>query len=135
MEITDARGGESLARVAPAPDEIRVADRGYAFVSSLTPLLAGGSGLVVRINWQNLPCETETGERFDLIAWLKTVTQPSELPVWLPTPEGRFALRLLACPIPPEHLEKARQRARQTMPRRNAPPARRPCWPPDLSCW
>lgn len=33
--------------------------------------------------------------------------------VWLDAPQGRFALRLVACPLPPEKAEKARRRARQ----------------------
>jgi len=113
IEITDAQGGETLARLAPQANEIRVADRGYAFVSSLTPLLESDSFLVVRINWQNLPLETETGQRFDLIAWLKVLRIPSEQAVWLPTSEGRFALRLLACPLPEEVAERGRMRARK----------------------
>ncbi len=110
IEITDAQGGETLARLAPQDQEIRIADRGYAFVSSLGPLLAGESCLVVRINWQNLPLEIERGQRFDLIAWLKRLQAPGEQLVGLPTPAGRFALRLLAAPLPPQAAERARQR-------------------------
>lgn len=113
MEITDAQGGETLARFAPQPGEIRIADRGYAFVSGLDRLLAGDSFLVVRINWQNLPVETESGQRLDLIAWLKSLSASSEQIVWLSTPTGRFALRLLAAPLPPAAAQRARQRARR----------------------
>jgi hypothetical protein len=68
---------------------------------------------VVRINWQNLPLEQPDGQRFPLISWLKGLSQPGEQVVWLPTPQGRFALRLLACPLSPSAAEKARQRARR----------------------
>ncbi len=113
IEITDAQGGETLARLAPQAQEIRIADRGYAFVNSLVHLLAGDSFLVVRINWQNLPLEIDREKRFDLIAWLKRLAVPGEHLVWLPTPAGRFALRLIAAPLPPHAVERARQRARQ----------------------
>jgi hypothetical protein len=113
IEITDAQGGESLARFAPQAGEIRIVDRGYAFVSGIARLLDGESFLVVRINWQNLPLESENGQRFDLIAWLKSLQVPSEQLVWLPTPSGRLALRLLAAPLPPPAAERARQRARK----------------------
>ena len=113
IEITDAHGGETLARLAPQAQEIRIADRGYAFVSSLVRLLAEDSFLVVRINWQNLPLEIDPGQRFDLSAWLKPLQAPGEQRLWLPTPAGRFALRLLAAPLPPQAADRARQRARQ----------------------
>jgi hypothetical protein len=113
VELTDAHGGETLARFAPQDQEIRIADRGYAFVSGLARLLAEASFLVVRINWQNMPLESEAGQRFALIAWLKGLSAPGEQRVWLPTPAGRFALRLLAAPLPPQAVERARQRARQ----------------------
>jgi hypothetical protein len=109
--ITDAKGAETLARFAPQQNEIRIADRGYAYTRSLTALLPVDSPLVVRINWQNLPLQTETGQRFNLIDWLKTLAAPGEQLVWLPTPQGCFPLRLLACPLPPEAVERARQRA------------------------
>lgn len=113
VEITDAHGGETLARFASQPNEIRIADRGYAFASGLAPILAGDGFLVTRINWQNLPLSMETGARFDLIAWLKTLHGPSEQAVWLNTPQGRFALRLLAGPLPEAAIGRAEQRARK----------------------
>jgi hypothetical protein len=113
IEVTDAHGGETLARFAPQPGEIRIADRGYAFVSGLVSLLAGDGFVVVRINWQNMPLETEAGDRFDLISWLKNQQAPGETPVWLTTQVGRFALRLLASPLPAQEVERARQRARK----------------------
>lgn len=113
VEVTDAHGGETLARFAPLANEIRVADRGHAFASGLGPLLATFTGLVVRINWQNLPLEQPDGQRFPLIPWLKSLAQPAEQDVWLSTPQGHFALRLLACPLSPAAAEQARQRARK----------------------
>lgn len=113
VEITDAQGGETLARFAPQSQEIRIADRGYAFVSGLERLLAADSFLVVRINWQNLPLEIDSGKRLDLIAWIKSLHVLGERSVWLPTPAGRFALRLIVAPLPPHVAERARQRARK----------------------
>lgn len=112
VEVTDAHGGESLARFEATPDEIRVGDRGHAFASGMGPVLEKGH-LVVRINWQNLPLFTASGERFDLIAWLKGLTQMSETSVVVQTPQGDFPVRLLAAPLAPEKAEAARQRARR----------------------
>lgn len=113
IEITDIHGGETMARFAPQAQEIRIADRGYAFASGIGHLLAGDSFMVVRINWQNLPLETQNGGRFDLISWLKGLQDPGEQVVWVQTPTGRFTLRLLASPLPPAAAEQARRRSRK----------------------
>jgi len=54
VEVTDAHSGETLARYPVRPDEIGVADCGYAYASSLGPGLVSGGRLVVRMGWQNL---------------------------------------------------------------------------------
>ncbi len=112
VHISDAKTGESLAHFPAAGDEIRVADRGYAFASGMGPVLDQGY-LVVRSNWQNLPLLTPTGERFDLLAWLERLDRPAEIPVQLDTPQGRFTLRLLAAPLSADKAEAARRRARR----------------------
>ena len=48
-----------------------------------------------------------------MIAWLRTVSEPSERPVLLETPHGWMQLRLLAAPIPAEKAEATRRRVRQ----------------------
>lgn len=117
VELTDAHGGETLVRFPVQPGEIRLADIGYAHASGMGPLLEAGGELVVRINWQNLPLETEDGARFDLVGWLReldrTPAGAQEQIVRLSTPQGRFALRLIVCPLPPEKVEAARRRARK----------------------
>jgi hypothetical protein len=112
VEVTDARGGESFARFPVEANEIRIGDRGYAFASGMGPVLARGS-LIVRINWQNLPLLNSAGERLDLCAWLRTLTQSGECSVQLPTPQGCFPIRLLAIPLPPRMAEASRARARK----------------------
>jgi hypothetical protein len=114
VEVTDAHGGESLARFAAQPNAIDVADRGYAFPSSLGALLGGGGRLVVRINWQNLPLIAPGQPRWKLSRWLKQCRTAQEMCVELKTPQGTFALRLVAIPLPPAEAQAARQRARQT---------------------
>jgi len=99
IEVTDAHGGETLARFAARPGEVLVADRGLAFASGMGAILASRAGLLVRINWQNLPLTTQEGQRLDLIRWLQQVDRPCERPVGLCTPQGSFRLRLMACPI------------------------------------
>ena len=117
-EVTNAHGAETLDRIRTSPGEIRVADRGYAYANGVGPVLAMGARVVVRTNWQNLRLEGETGARLDVTAWLKTapaddVQVAQEREVWLTTPQGRFGLRLIACPLPPEKAEEARRRTRR----------------------
>lgn len=118
IELTDAHGGETLARFPLQPGEIRLVDRGYAHPGGLGSLLQEEGQVVVRINWQNLRLEEEDGRRFAVATWLGAFEGQSlearERSVWLVTPQGRFPLRLVACPLPPEKAEEARRRARQT---------------------
>lgn len=127
IEVTDARGGESLARFPGRPGEIWLGDRGYAYVRSLAPHLVAGDGLIVRIAWQNLPLEDQPGQRLDLIGWLRqTLAAPSRGPqetaVWLTTPHGCYPLRLVASPLPQEAADRARQRARQAAKKKGRQP-------------
>ena len=112
IELTDKHGGESLVRFTPQSHEIRIADGAYSFASGMGPVLAEGAGLVVRINWRNVPVRTPGGQRFEIIPWLRTISGPTEHPIWFSTTQGWFPLRLIACPLPPEKAEEARRRAR-----------------------
>jgi len=114
IEITDAQGGETLARHTAAPGEIEVGDRGYAHRAGLGSVLARAAQLVVRINGHNLPMETAAGERIDLRHWLQDVPaahQQQTRPVWITTPQGRFELRLIARRLPPAAAAAAARRS------------------------
>jgi hypothetical protein len=113
VEVTDAHGGETLARLPIEAGEIQVADRGYAFARGIGAVLAQFAHIVVRINWQSLSLSTATGKRFDLIGWLRLLTTSAEQSVWIETPQGHFALRVIAQPLPPQAAEEARRRAHQ----------------------
>lgn len=112
IAVTDAHAGERFTHFPVAPNEIRIGDRGYAFASGMGPVLERGY-LIVRSNWQNLPLCDATGQRLNPCAWLRTLSQPGETSVQLPTPQGCFPVRLLAIPLPPQAAEKARARARK----------------------
>lgn len=113
IELTDAHSGERLTRFDPHENEIRIADRGYAYARGLGPIIESGCSFIVRSNWQNLSLKTPGGERFKVVDWLKTLSIPTEQLVWLSTPQGNFCLRLIACPLPPAAVEEARRKARQ----------------------
>jgi hypothetical protein len=114
FDITDAHGGESLARHAATPGDVLVADRIYGQRNGLGSVLAAGAHVVVRINGSSLPLETATGERIDLRRWLKQgppTHQQQTRRGWITTPHGRFALRLVARRLPPPVAAAARRRA------------------------
>jgi hypothetical protein len=112
VEISDAHGRETLARFPPQAGEIRIADRGYGFASGMLSVLERAF-LVVRINWQNPALLSPNGQRFDPIPWMQSLTTPAECAVQIPTSQGNFGLRLLACPLPPEAIQSARRKARR----------------------
>jgi hypothetical protein len=114
LDLTDKHGAESLVRHPLEPGEIAVADRIHARRTDMGQLLARTTDLVVRIGWQNLPLETPSGDRLDLIDWLQTpLLGPTERAVVVQTPTGTYPLRLIATPLPPEQAAEARRRCRQ----------------------
>ncbi len=118
VEVTDAHSGESLVRFPGQPSDIYLADRGYAHAKGLGSQLARGTRLVVRCHWQNLALQQEDASSLDVLNWLRSsaassFNQPIERAVCLPTPSGRFSLRLVVAALPQEALERARQRVRE----------------------
>ncbi len=118
IEVTDAKGGETLARFPSHAGDICVADRGFAFASGLGAVLADQAWLVARIRWQNLPLQDQQEQRFDIAAWLKhSFGSPGagiqSVHLQVPTPQGCFAVRLLAAPLSQQATERARRRARE----------------------
>jgi hypothetical protein len=112
VELTDAQGGETLARHSHPPDLITLADRGYCQRRGLGVLLAHGGQIIVRVNTHNLPLTRPDGTPLDLLAWLPTVPadQPAETAVQVQTPDGVFPLRLIACRLPQEGADANRRR-------------------------
>jgi hypothetical protein len=126
LDLTDQHGAESLLRQPIEPGEIAVAGRAHARRTDFGELLAHGTDRVVRIGWQNLPLETPTGERLDLVAWMETpIPTPTERPVLVTTPTGTHPLRLIAAPLPPDRAAEARRRCRRAASKKQRPIDRR----------
>src|ERR1700756_5540614 len=73
VELTDVKEGETLERFALKPNEIVVADRGYAHRAGLADVVRAGAYFVVRIPWNNVPLEEKDGSRFDIPSALETI--------------------------------------------------------------
>lgn len=125
VEVTEARGGETLARHQVHATEILVADRGYAHRRGLGEVLAALAYVILRINATNLPLETMDGQPFDLLRWLRAAPGSSfrEASVWVTTPGGRFEVRLIAGVLPKAAAEKARFRLRKNSQKKGHTPS------------
>lgn len=73
LELTDVSGGESLSRLTAHPEELVIADRGYAKRPGLWALRHQGAHFLVRLSWQAIPLQTPAGETFDLFAFLRGI--------------------------------------------------------------
>lgn len=119
LEITDARGGESLTRFPVAPKDLLLADRGYCRAPSLAFVQVAHGEFVVRLHSTALPLFDPRGRRVDLRARVRAVQDfhPREWPVEF-RHEGRsFAGRLCAlrrsAASAAEEKEQARESARK----------------------
>jgi hypothetical protein len=83
LAITDVSGGERLSRFTFQPQEIAVADAGYAHRAGLESVVRSGADFLVRLNWSNLPLVTIDGQPIHLRAHARTVegTTPAEFTV------------------------------------------------------
>ena len=101
-ELTDSRGGETLARFKVRPQELLVGDRGYAHRAGMAAVREAGGHFLIRLNWQNVPLQNRQGGSFDLLAALRGLgeAQAEEFAVQTaPDPEGALpaiATRLVA---------------------------------------
>lgn len=114
VELTDAKGGESLERFAFRSGEIAMADRGYAHRAGLAHVARAGAFFVVRLPWNNVPLEDEQGGRVDVPQTLETLAdaEPGEFAVRFRAPDGEaIAARLVAIRKSEPAAECARQKA------------------------
>lgn len=79
LEVTDSKGGESLARCAVSAGDLVLADRGYSHRRGLAAVLAAGGDFLVRINWQNLPLEDLHQQRLEIAELLAQIQGPEVL--------------------------------------------------------
>jgi hypothetical protein len=113
LKISDARIGETFAHFTTYVGDVRLGDRGYAFVRSIEPVLVEGGWVLVRINWQNMPLKCANGEKFDLVKQLQKGVGLSEHQVYLETSQGRCSMRLVIAALPKEKADEARRRIRK----------------------
>jgi hypothetical protein len=120
VEITDAKGGESLTRYPASQGDLFIADRGYGHRKDIAYLDATGAKILVRFAWCHLPLEKPDGTGWDLLSHLVTL-KDGQIGDWqvqtvADTSNGfpPVAGRLVAIPKTPEQTEEAIDRAKKT---------------------
>jgi hypothetical protein len=128
-EVTDGKGGETLARLAYPAGTLVVGDRIYGTRQSLWALHRAGSFALVRINRTNLPLQTPEGQAVDILEEARRCPEGGVLDLALQTaPSLQEALpsipvRLLVLRLSAEAAERARRRCRKEAQRKGHTPS------------
>lgn len=114
VDITDRRGGEHLERYRWHAGEVIVADRGYGYRRSVATAVRQQADVVVRLHPATFPLETEAGQPFNVLRWLRHRGGAER--EW----HGRcrwagqsYTVRLVAAKLDPTATRRARRRARR----------------------
>ena len=112
--VTDRRGGEHLARYQWHAGEVIVADRGYGYRRSVATAVCQQADIVVRIHPATFPLETEAGQAFNVLGWLRhRGGAVREWHGWCRWVGQRYPVRLVAAKLDPTATRRARRRARR----------------------
>lgn len=71
VQGTDRRGGEPLGRYQWQAGDVIVADRGYGYRRSVALALRQQADVVLRLHPATFPLETDTGQPFTVLRWLR----------------------------------------------------------------
>ena len=110
--------GESLKHFEVQAGECILADRGFSHLAGIGHVVAAGGHLVVRLNEQNTPLQSLSGEKLELLPWLQKCGQPgaiTELKAWVPAGGGaeRIPVRLCAIRKSPEAIALAQRKLKR----------------------
>ena len=128
-QLTDASGGETLARLPVESGDLVVADRGYSHRRGIVAVVQAGGDLVVRMTWHNVPLLDEQGHSFSILSALRSLA-PGELAEFavqtasdpkqgLPAVRGR----LIALAKSPQQAEAARRELRKQAKKKGKTPS------------
>jgi len=112
--VTDRRGGEHLERYRWHAGEVIVADRGYGYRRSVATAVRQQADVVVRIHPATFPLETEAGQPFNVLGWLRQRgSSAREWHGWCRWAGQRYPVRLVAAKLDPTATRRAKRRARR----------------------
>jgi hypothetical protein len=112
--VTDRRGGEHLERYRWHAGEVIVADRGYGYRRSVATAVRQQADVVVRIHPATFPLETEAGQLFNVLGWLRHRGGAARAwHGWCRWAGQRYPVRLVAAKLDATATRCARHRARR----------------------
>jgi hypothetical protein len=119
LELTDAKGAESLTRGGPVAGEVRIADRFYGRAKAWYRFRhdsGGNADLIVRMKWNGFHLTGEDNASFDLIDHLQALPDdqvPHEIEVRATVSHGvSVPIRLIVLRKTPEAAEATRKTLR-----------------------
>jgi hypothetical protein len=114
VDVTDRRGGEHLERYRWHAGAVIVADRGYGYRRSVATAVRQQADVVVRIHPATFPLETEAGQPFNVLRWLRQRGgSEREWHGWCRWAGQQYPVRLVAAKLDPTATRRARRRARR----------------------
>src|SRR5215472_5420508 len=112
--VTDRRGGEHLARYRWQAGDVIVADRGYGYRRSVALAVRQQADVVLRIHPATFPLETDTGQPFTVLRWLRQRGETArDWHGWCRWQGQRYRVRLIATQLDPATARQARRRKRR----------------------
>ena len=114
VRVTDCHGGERLDRYAWHAGDVIVADRGYGYRRSVATAAQHHADVVVRFTPATFPLETERGDAFNVLRWLRRGQGPERSwQGWCRWEKQRYRVRVVAVRLPTEAARVARERKRR----------------------
>lgn len=90
LELTDASGGEAIARAPVKPGDVILGDRNFSRLKDLQYAASRGAYVLVRLRWKHAAMRTAGGRKFKALeaAGRLRVGEVGAWPVHMVTPEG-----------------------------------------------
>jgi hypothetical protein len=117
LELTDASGGEAIARAPVKPGDVILGDRNFSHLGDLQYAASRGAHVLVRLRWRHAAMRTPGRRKFralDAVEQLK-VGEVGSWPVHMVTPEGTQPVsgRVVAVRLPAPLARLAEKRAQR----------------------
>src|SRR5216683_4311422 len=114
VQVTDRRGGEHLGRYQWQAGDVIVADRGYGYRRSVALAVRQQADVVLRIHPATFPLETDAGQPFAILRWLRQRGETArDWHGWCRWQGQRYRVRLIAAKLDPATARQARRRQRR----------------------
>src|SRR5437870_10759058 len=114
VRVTDRHGGEHLAQYTWQAGDVIVADRGYGYRRSVATAVRQQADVVLRIHPATFPLETDAGQPFAVLRWLRQRGETArDWHGWCRWQGQRYRVRLIAAKLDPATARKARRRQRR----------------------